>query len=191
VHAAGAELGDVMDVAGPGSDGVEHCEINTADIAQNQSQSQAPDRQAQREAALQTLAALAELYPACFVADKSKPHRPLKRGIHRDLIDRGILRPNECRLVFLLYVTRRQYQKALAASGPRVDLDGNVDGEVTAEEIENARRVMVRINAQMRERQRAAREQGAPEAPPSEAPRRLGLSDLKRAAVERRNGGAS
>ena len=186
MHAAGAELGDVMDVAGPGSDGVEHCEINTADIALNQSQSQAPDRQAQREAALQTLAALAELYPACFVADKSKPHRPLKRGIHRDLIDRGILRPNECRLVFLLYVTRRQYQKALAASGPRVDLDGNVDGEVTAEEIENARRVMVRINAQMKERQRAAREQGAPKAPPSEAPRRLGLADLKRAAVERK-----
>jgi len=45
---------------------------------------------------------------------------------------------------------------------------------------------MVRINAQMKERQRAAREQGAPKAPPSEAPRRLGLADLKRAAVERK-----
>ena len=85
---------------------------------------------------------------------------------------------------------RRQYQKALAAGGPRVDLDGNMDGEVTAEEIENARRVMVRINAQMKQRQRAAREQGAPKAPPSEAPRRLGLSDLQRAAIERRNSGA-
>jgi len=152
--------------------------------------SQAQDRQAQREVALQTLAALAELYPACFVADKSRPHRPLKRGIHRDLTDRGILRPEECPLVFRLYTMRRQYQKALAAGGPRVDLDGNMDGEVTAEEIENARRVMVRINAQMKERQRAAREQGAPKAPPSEAPRRLGLSDLQRAAIERRNGGA-
>jgi len=153
--------------------------------------SQAQDRQAQREVALQTLAALAELYPACFVADKSRPHRALKRGIHRDLIDRSILRPDEYRLVFLLYVTRRQYQKALAAGGSRFDLDGNVDGEVTGEEIKNARRMMVRINAQMKERQRAAIEQETPKAPPSEAPRRLGLSDLKRAAVERRNGGAS
>jgi sRNA-binding protein len=184
----GAGTGDLT-IAGPLSK-----DVNCGDafnIVQLPSASQVPDRRAQREAALQTLAALAELYPACIVADKSKAHRPLKRGIHRDLIDRGILRPDECRLVFLLYVRRRQYQKALAAGGPRVDLDGNVDGEVTVEEIEQAREVMVRINAQMRERQRAAREQGAPEAPPSEAPRRLGLSDLKRAAVERRNGGAS
>jgi sRNA-binding protein len=185
-HDDGAGTGDLT-IAGPLSKDVNGDAFN---IVQLPPASQVPDRRAQREAALQTLAALAELYSACIVADKSKAHRPLKRGIHRDLIDRGILRPDECRLVFLLYVTRRQYQKALAAGGPRVDLDGNVDGEVTVEEIEQAREVMVRINAQMRERQRAAREQGAPEAPPSEAPRRLGLSDLKRAAVERRNGGA-
>jgi sRNA-binding protein len=93
-------------------------------------------------------------------------------------------------LVFLLYVNRRQYQKALAAGGPRVDLDGNVDGEVTAEEIEQARTVLARINAQMKERQRIAREQATPKAPPSEASRRFSLADLKAAAAARRNGGA-
>jgi sRNA-binding protein len=186
-HGDGAGTGDLT-IAGPLSKDV-ICG-DALDIVQTPPASQVSDRRAQRDAALKTIAALAELYPACFTADKSKPHRALKRGIHRDLIDRGILRPDEYRLVFLLYVTRRQYQKALAAGGSRFDLDGNVDGEVTGEEIEQARTVLVRINAQMKERQRVAREQGAPKAPPSEAPRRLGLSDLQRAAIERRNGGA-
>jgi len=45
LHAGGAELGDAHNVvAGPTSGSVEHCEINTADIAQNQIQSQDPDR---------------------------------------------------------------------------------------------------------------------------------------------------
>jgi ProP effector len=132
-----------------------NCE-DPLNIAHHQRKPQDSDRQAQREAALQTLAALAELYPACFVADKSKAHRPLKRGIHRDLTDRGILRPDDCGLVFRLYTMRRQYQKALAAGGPRFDLDGNAADEVTAEEIGGARGVLAHINARLKERKRAA-----------------------------------
>ena len=198
-HGDGAGTGDLT-IAGPLSNSV--IGVDALDIVQTPPASQAQDRQAQREAALQTLAALAELYPACFVADKSKPHRPLKRGMHRDLIDRGILRPEECRLVFLLYVTRRQYQKALAAGGPRVDLDGNAVGEVAADEIEHARAVVAQMEAKVLAQAEAARiekaerkrvaKQAKPKAPPpdSPAPRRLGLAALKAAAAARRNGGA-
>jgi hypothetical protein len=44
LHAGGAELGDVRNVAGPTSGSVKRCEINTADLAQNQTQSQDSDR---------------------------------------------------------------------------------------------------------------------------------------------------
>jgi ProP effector len=140
------------------------------------------------QSAQQTLEALAELYPACFAADKSKPHRPLKIGIHRDLVDRGILRPNECRPVLRSYAARRQYQKALAAGGQRFDLDGTPTGEVAPEEIEEARRVLARINARLAERKRAGKAKPDPKAPASAlaAPRRLGLTDLRRAAAARR-----
>jgi len=48
--------------------------------------------------------------------------------------------------------------------------------------------------AEKAERKRAARQAKMPpktSAPDSPTPRRLGISDLKRAAVERRNGGPS
>src|SRR5258706_15841291 len=72
------------------------------------------------------IAVLAELFPELFVADGWKPHRPLKTGIHRDLVDRGVLLPDECRAVFRRYCSRLMYQRAVAAGGPRFDLDGHV-----------------------------------------------------------------
>jgi sRNA-binding protein len=84
------------------------------------------------------IAALAGLFPAVFVAEQWKPHRPLKRGIHNDLIERGVLLARECR-VLRWYVSRRMYQVALAAGGPRYDLDGHVVGEVTPDEADRAK----------------------------------------------------
>jgi hypothetical protein len=40
---------------------------------------------------------LAELFPATFIAERWQRHRPLKAGIHLDLIERGVLLPAECR----------------------------------------------------------------------------------------------
>src|SRR6266853_6172954 len=54
--------------------------------------------------------ALAGLFPAVFVAEQWKPHRPLKRGVHNDLIERGVLLPGECRAVFRRYCSRLMYQ---------------------------------------------------------------------------------
>src|SRR5260370_15153562 len=66
--------------------------------------------------------ALAELLPAVFVADRWELYRPLKRGIHRDLIDRGVLLPDECRAVLRRDLSRVRYQRRGAAGGPTCDL---------------------------------------------------------------------
>jgi sRNA-binding protein len=38
-----------------------------------------------------TIRALADLFPAVFVAEYSLPHKPLKRGIDKDLVACGAL----------------------------------------------------------------------------------------------------
>jgi sRNA-binding protein len=201
----GAGTGDGK-IAGPVSSSV-NC-VDALDISQATPASQAEIQSVRRaliDAARQHIAALSELFPACIVADKWETHRPLKVGMHADLLATGLLTPREVRNALVVYTGRLQYQRALAAGGPRFDLDGNVVGEVAADEIEHARAVVAQMEAKVlaqaeaariekAERKRVARQarQTKPKAPPSDstAPRRLGLSDLKRAAVERRNGGA-
>jgi sRNA-binding protein len=125
---------------------------------------------------------LAELFPAAFVADRRQPHRPLAIGIHHALIDRGVLTPHECRGVFRCYILRPAYQRALAAGGPRYGLSGEASGEVTPDQQDAARAMLAIMKARLKTR-------GKPPSPsPPPVPRRLGLADLKRAAVERRVG---
>jgi sRNA-binding protein len=176
-------------------------------------------------AANSTIAVLADLFPAVFVAEIWQPHRPLKLGIHQDLIDRGILKLEECRAVFRYYCSRRMYQVALAAGGARYGLDGNPYGAVTTEEADSARKAVAHIEAKRAAQAATARaaaktarprkvsptpstprpngKHGAPtfvgsqsstaaEMPTAargvarDAPKRLGLSDLKAAAAARR-----
>jgi len=193
-HGNGADTGNGK-IAGPLSKTVD-CE-DSLDISHKTRASQAQDHWAQHEVALQTIAALAELYPACFVANRWEPHRPLARGIHRELVERGILRPEECRLVLGLYVARPMYQRALAVGGARVNLAGNPAGEVTAEEMALATASVTRHEAKalaQAEAPQAARQTAygervrakvvAPE-PPDNTPRD-GLGALKRAAAARK-----
>ncbi len=142
------------------------------------------------------IASLAELFPN--TADRWAPHRPLKIGIDRDLVALGILTEPECSQVLRRYVGRLMYQRALAAGGPRFDLDGNAVGEVSPSEIEGARAMVARIEARAiakaqeakvaRSKARQQRRQAKPAG--TQQPCRLGLADLKRAAAARRNGGA-
>ena len=76
------------------------------------------------------IAALAALFPAAFSAEPWRAHRPLKVGIGNDLVARGVLGAREVNAALKRYVDRLMYQKCLAAGGARVDLDGNVAGEV-------------------------------------------------------------
>jgi sRNA-binding protein len=93
------------------------------------------------------IAVLAELFPAVVVADRWKPHRPLKLGIHRDLVDRGVLLPDECRAVLRRYCSRLMYHRAVAAGGPRFDLDGHAAGEVAPDEADRAKAAVAAIEA--------------------------------------------
>jgi ProP effector len=158
------------------------------------------------------IAALAALFPATFSAEPWQAHRPLKVGIGNDLVARGVLGAPEANAALKRYVDRLMYQKCLAAGGARVDLEGNVAGEVSREQRCRAERLVGRIKARLladaasanteAESKGAVRQLGAPpsmlndkvvvmsplgeKTPPNGKSGRLGLAELKRAAQERR-----
>jgi sRNA-binding protein len=108
------------------------------------------------------------------------------------------------------YVDRLMYQKCLAAGGARVDLEGNVAGEVSREQRCRAERLVGRIKARLLADAAAANTEAGKQAvrqvaarpamlnkkvvvmsppgekTPSTGSGRLGLAELKRAAQERR-----
>jgi sRNA-binding protein len=163
-----------------------------------------PTKSERKRQSLTALAKLAELYPACFAADTSGPHRPLKIGIHRDLIKCGV-QPSEVQAL-RLYIGRAAYKAALIAGGPRYDLDGKPHGEVTAEEIARAKMALADIETRVRvaqerkkaeriERQKTNAEEGrktfeaidmAPSERQAKTTGRLSLADLKTAAQARK-----
>ena len=126
------------------------------------------------------------------------PHRPLKIGIHVDLKARcPALSERERGALLRRYVTRTMYLRACVAGAPRIDLDGNVCGEVTAAEAQHAGDLLATILAARARKQeliksRAAAQPAAPhekENPAEEkpqAPQRDGLAALREAAVKRR-----
>ena len=144
------------------------------------------------------LACIAEWFPQAFVPEKYLPHRPLKIGIHIDLKARcPALSERKRRAVLHWYVTRTIYLRACVAGAPRIDLDGNVCGEVTAAEAQHAAaRLAAILAARARKEEliksRAAAKPAAPrekEKPPEEkppAPQRDGLAALREAAAKRR-----
>ena len=151
------------------------------------------------------IAALAALFPAAFSAEPSQAHRPLKVGIGNDLVARDVLGAREVNAALKRYVDRLMYQKCLAAGGARVDLEGNVAGEVSREQRCRAERLVARIEARQLAEIAAAKGEAEGKqtaAPPSKltgaivvrSPAetrpvdsgRLGLAELKRAALDRR-----
>ena len=86
------------------------------------------------------LPALMAAYPAGF--DWEQP-RPLKIGIHKDLLAAGFggagVKPAEIHRALVRYCHRPLYRKALRAGAIRVDLQGQPAGVVTAAEVEAAR----------------------------------------------------
>jgi ProP effector len=93
------------------------------------------------------VAVLAGRFPQTFVADSSKPHRPLKLGIDRDLVALGVLDETSTAMTLRHYCSRLMYRRSLVAGAVRVDLDGRATGEVTAAHAEHAQRIVTRIEA--------------------------------------------
>jgi sRNA-binding protein len=83
------------------------------------------------------IARLAELFPNCF----RQPRQPLKIGIHNDIIARHPeLRPNLIASALKTYTRSQGYLETLKAGAPRIDLEGNQVGTVTASDEEDAKR---------------------------------------------------
>jgi sRNA-binding protein len=156
------------------------------------------------------IAVLAALFPAAFSAEPSRAHRPLKVGIGDELVARGVLGAREVNAALKQYVDRLKYQKCLAAGGARFDLEGNVAGEVSRQQRCRASRMVARIKARQLAEATTAKTEARSKAavrkaatptsmlngkvtilrPPAQTTPpgsgRLGLADLKRAALERR-----
>ena len=77
---------------------------------------------------------LIERFPQCFVLARDRK-RPLKIGIHRDLIAAiPEVSPKRLRAALGWYAGSWAYLKNMTAGAARIDLNGQSAGEVTAEE---------------------------------------------------------
>ena len=89
--------------------------------------------------ALAALTALAMRWPACFQVYEER-RRPLKVGIHTDIIAAGGFDEAELRFALRWYTRNPRYRDGLVAGAERIGLDGLPAGAVTAEEAEDARK---------------------------------------------------
>jgi ProQ/FINO family len=78
---------------------------------------------------------LAQRFPRCFSVYEAR-RRPLKIGIHLDIIERldGVVTPAELSIALRVYVTNPVYRNRLVVGTPRIDLDGAPVGVVAAQE---------------------------------------------------------
>src|SRR5215831_8978633 len=87
---------------------------------------------------LATLTALAARWPQAFWVLETR-RRPLKLGIHLDIMAaRGFSEP-ELRAALRAYTVNVAYRRGLIAGAERIALDGSVAGWVTPEQAEAAR----------------------------------------------------
>jgi sRNA-binding protein len=124
---------------------------------------------------------LAARWPNCFFIYQTR-RRPLKRGIRGDIWAalNNVITYTQLKAALGFYCLNHGHLLACKADAPRIDLDGNIVGTVSAEE---AKCCADRLAA------RSARKASKKETPApadSAAPRRLGLADLKAAAATRR-----
>jgi ProP effector len=91
------------------------------------------------EALLDILKILAAEFPQAFVTEQHQPDRPFKIGVDVDLAERYPALSRVERGAFLrFYTSRISYLAACVEGAPRIDLDGNIAGHVTADEAAHA-----------------------------------------------------
>jgi sRNA-binding protein len=117
------------------------------------------DRRARKAKYLAILTFLAERFPNCFAL--YEPHRrPLKLGIHKDIIAAcgDGLDPRALKPALSIYSNNHHYISALMwGPGIRFDLDGNAAGSVTPDEREFAKEQLAAWRAKAAAREAAAR----------------------------------
>ncbi|PHM45730.1 RNA chaperone ProQ [Xenorhabdus mauleonii] len=99
----------------------------------------------------EVIAFLAERFPLCFVAEGEA--RPLKIGIFQDIVERiqgeECLSKTQLRSALRLYTSSWRYLYGVKEGAQRVDLDGNICGELEIEHIEHARQQLVEAKARV------------------------------------------
>jgi ProP effector len=136
------------------------------------------------------IALLEERIPKAFFVREVK-RRPLKVGIRNDVIARldGALTPSELSNALRTYCRNRAYLEHMRPGAIRIDLDGNFAGTVSTDDAKRATEELARRLLKAAARREAAAAAGpvhSSPAPMSEKPKRLGLADLKQAALARR-----
>jgi sRNA-binding protein len=126
------------------------------------------------------LALLAEKWPACFQIFEQR-RRPLKVGIHLDIMAAlgDAVTSAEVKSALRLYTGNVGYLLACREGVERVALNGEPAGTVAAAEAAYAAKIVARRRHKSAAKPIAAK-------PITTAPPRLGLADLKRAAIERK-----
>ena len=82
---------------------------------------------------------LATRYPRAFALEKYRPHRPLKVGVADDILACcPDLNRRRLGAALAVYTRRVMYLRGLVAGVARVDLDGNMCGEVSAGDAKHA-----------------------------------------------------
>jgi sRNA-binding protein len=148
------------------------------------------------------VAAFGERWPLCFPHER--PFVPLKVGIHADIIAAGGFTEADVKRGLAWYVHRSRYISAVIKGGGRIDLDGNIVGQITEAEREHAAQLLaarsagfkkIDTHAEKEAEVKAAEvavnaEQCSASATAQKAaqPKRLSLRDLKAAAIARRAG---
>ena len=128
-----------------------------------------------------TIARLAATFPQCFAVYQLR-RRPLKVGIHHDIIAKVEIDPRELRRALRLYVHNDGYLRGMRVGIPRIDLDGNPVGAVTAEQAKQA------ADELKRRKPTTGKQNGSatPRVSTTPRPPRITLSDLREAAARRR-----
>jgi hypothetical protein len=157
-----------------------------------------------------TITALADLFPNCFYVFEQR-RQPLKLGIRDDVLAalNGAITLKEAAVALRIYCGNSGYLKACKEGAPRIDLNGEVAGHVSAQEADNAKQRLAqrprRSKASnpgrhwepappdpgikpggIRDRALKAMGCGTRTAQTKPEPRRLGLADLRVAARARR-----
>jgi ProP effector len=132
---------------------------------------------------------LAEWFPAASSVYEAR-RRPLKVGIHLDILERtaGAIEPKELSRALRFYTGNPAYlQRSTRPGAVRIDLDGQPAGEVTREQAACIRgRLLARKGIKQRVPAPDTVDRVEPAPPRIEPPKRSSLADLRAAAQQRR-----
>ena len=117
---------------------------------------------------------LATRYPRAFVLEKYRTHRPLKVGVATDILACcPDLDPRKLGVALAAYTRRVMYLRGLVAGAARVDLDGNVCGEVSAGDAEHAAAILASREARRKPKARRGLRDRRQQRPRNRRPRHL------------------